>query len=188
MSDSLLIKDFRDSDVQRMRNLITGKHNNKTKYQVGYQKSVVDRKENDIWEEDDKIWTVKDGIIRRVTLLEDVKKKLRIPFSCPNCQGSIKTNLDRKMYVFHRTCFDCVVKMETKLKMEGKYDEYVKNRRNNNLLSFIEEAEEFIKEMKGKNHEKFITEEGDVENWEGSHNVKTDIWLKELEELKNQIK
>ena len=53
-------KGISESKVQRMRNLLTKKHNAKTKIQTGYNKKNVIRKEGDIWEEGGKTWTIKD--------------------------------------------------------------------------------------------------------------------------------
>ena len=49
--ESRLQKDFKSRDVQRMRNLITKKFDDKTVTQAGYTKQSVEHKEGDIWEE-----------------------------------------------------------------------------------------------------------------------------------------
>ena len=41
MNESLLKKDFKESDVQRVRNLVNKDFTSKTKQQVGYQKKYV---------------------------------------------------------------------------------------------------------------------------------------------------
>ena len=51
MSDSLLKKEFKQSDVQRARNLINKKFTDKTKIQSGYQKAFTKHSEGDIWED-----------------------------------------------------------------------------------------------------------------------------------------
>mgnify|MGYP007090478949 FL=1 len=38
-----------------------------------------------------------------------------------------KGRLDKLMYSIHKQCSDCVIKYETKLKIEGKFEEYTKN-------------------------------------------------------------
>jgi len=73
MKESMLQKEFKDRDVQRMRNLITKDYTAKTTTQVGYTKTQIDHKEGDIWEEKGKTWTIRDGIKENVTKLD--KKK-----------------------------------------------------------------------------------------------------------------
>ncbi len=52
MSESgQLKKEFGQRDVQRMRNIITGKTGDRTAIQSGYEKSKQEYKEGDIWEE-----------------------------------------------------------------------------------------------------------------------------------------
>ena len=70
MEDNILKKEFKKNDVERIRNLVQGKYGEKTGQSVGYQKKIIDRKEGDIWEEDGRKWTIKDGIKQNVTKLE----------------------------------------------------------------------------------------------------------------------
>ena len=123
----MLKKEFKRKDVERMRNLIKGNTGESAELQVGYTAKKEDRKEGDVWEEGGKQWTIKDGIKQTATKLDRVKKEAIMPLFCPNCGSLMKKRLDAKMYKVHKTCFDCVVEMEAKLKYEGKYDEYAKN-------------------------------------------------------------
>ena len=47
----MLKKEFKRKDVQRARNLITGKTGASTGTQIGYNKKIKDYKEGDIWTE-----------------------------------------------------------------------------------------------------------------------------------------
>ena len=58
----MLNKEFKRKDVERMRNLIKGKSGESSELQVGYTTKKEDYKEGDIWEENGKQWTIKDGI------------------------------------------------------------------------------------------------------------------------------
>ena len=51
MNESVLKKEFRERDVQRLRNIITKKYGDATGVQVGYEKQTEDRLEGDVWEE-----------------------------------------------------------------------------------------------------------------------------------------
>ena len=48
------------------------------------------------------------------------------------------------MYKIHKKCIDCVVEMEHKLKLEGKYDEYEKNLVTQNALSYANDLEQYL--------------------------------------------
>jgi hypothetical protein len=51
----------------------------------------------------------------------------------------MKSHLDDKMYRLHDHCFDCQVKFENKLRIEGKYDEWEEEKVLNNQLSDIKD-------------------------------------------------
>lgn len=62
MSESLLKKEFKQSDVQRVRNLVNKDYTSTTKQQSGYKKAIEHHKEGDVWEENGKNWTIKNGL------------------------------------------------------------------------------------------------------------------------------
>ena len=190
MSDTKLKKEFRERDVQRLRNIITKKYGNATGVQVGYEKQTEDRLEGDVWEENGKTWTIKEGLKQTVTKLDEIKKATRMPLLCPNCSQPMKTTLDKRMYPIHKTCFSCVVSMETRLKMEGKYEQYARNMVTKNIVTHIEEAEQFIEEYaRNTVKESYVTEQGDVEEWEGGVDKEklVDKWKEGLKEMKERL-
>jgi len=73
MSESVLKKDFKEKDVQRLRNLVQGKYGEKTSTSIGYTKQQEFHDEGDIWEEDGRKWTIKNGIKQNVTKLDKAK-------------------------------------------------------------------------------------------------------------------
>ena len=74
--ESLLKKEFKQSDVARARNLVNKKFTDKTKIQSGYQKVYSKHTEGDVWEESGKTWTIKNGIRQNITKLEVHYKRL----------------------------------------------------------------------------------------------------------------
>ena len=74
MSESLLKKEFKERDVQRVRNLVSKDYTAKTRSGIGYEKEVKRHKEGDIWEEVGKQWTIVNGIKQNVTKLDAAKK------------------------------------------------------------------------------------------------------------------
>jgi hypothetical protein len=122
--------------------------------------------EGDVWEEFGKKWTIKNGIKMSVTKLDRAKTHSYTPLLCPSCSKPIKTEHDKKMFKLHETCLDCVVKMETQLKLEGKYKEYedkiIKGNLNAVLNEFENGLEDFINSFDSSD---FVTEQGDIEEW-----------------------
>lgn len=169
MSDNMLKREFRERDVQRMRNIITKDYGAKTGVQIGYTKDYVEHKEGDVWEENSKTWTIKNGIKMTVTKLDLVKKSLQMPLTCPNCnQPMNKGRLDKTMYSIHKQCSDCVIKYETELKRQGKFEEYQQNINKQSIVYHIKEMENVLLELAlNQSEESFVTEAGDIESWKG---------------------
>ena len=170
--ESLLKKEFKERDIQRVRNIVNKDFTAKTKSQTGYQKTFTKRVEGDIWEESGKTWTIKNGIKQNITKLDNVKKIARVPLTCPNCGGPMKHHLAKKMYKIHGFCFDpCTVKMETDLIKAGLYEQYEKQMIQGNMKEFTKMLEGWVEaEVNAKNT--FVTEQGDVEDWNQSNKVK----------------
>jgi hypothetical protein len=162
-----LKKEFNPRDVQRMRNIITGNTGDRTQIQTGYEKNNQVHKEGDVWEEDGKKWTIKNGIKQSVTKLDHIKSLVLMPLTCPNCGTVMKINdYNKKMWGLHGKCFDCVIKHESELKRLGKYDEYVSNIMNKNKNSELDDIETFLEEWVDQG-DTFVSETGEVEKWGG---------------------
>ena len=93
MSDSILKKQFSEKDIQRVRNLVKGKNNERITHGIGYSKDVEDHVEGDIWEENNRKWTIKDGIKQNITKM-DKFKKTSVPLFCPSCKHIMDNQLD----------------------------------------------------------------------------------------------
>ena len=186
MSESKLQREFRERDVQRMRNLITKDYSAKTGVQIGYTKENIERKEGDIWEENQKTWTIKNGIKMTVSKLDSVKKILQLPLTCPKCSRAMKDfEANRKMYSVHKMCLDCVVEFESELKRLGKYEEYERNIIKKGIAVYIKELEDVMLEIAmTDNDESFVTEAGDIEKWSGGNFDKQSL----IEEIAEYIK
>jgi len=170
MEDNVLKKEFSSRDVNRARNLITKKFAAKTVVGTGYQKAQIVRKEGDIWEENGKSWTIKNGIKQNVTKLDAAKKAIRIPLTCPKCSGSMRYYLSQKMYKIHGMCFDCVITYEADLRKAGLYDQYEKAMMQGSMRAFAKDLEQWVFERINTVNS-FITEQGDVEDWNSNANI-----------------
>lgn len=188
-NESRLQKDFKSRDVQRMRNLITKKFDDKTVTQAGYTKQSVEHKEGDIWEENGKTWTIKNGLKQTMTRLDSIKKSILLPIVCPNCSKAMKNDtLNKKMWPIHKMCFDCVVGIESELKRTGKFEEYQHNMVMKGVKTYIKEMEGLLLDiMLESSKETFVTEAGDIEEWRGGVTDKTQI-IKDLQEYIVKLK
>jgi hypothetical protein len=165
--ESTLKKEFKKSEVQRMRNIITGNTGDRTQVLGGWEATVEEHKEGDTWEEDGKKWTIKNGIKQSITKLDKFKHLISLPLTCPSCKKPMKANeLNKKMYSVHKVCLNCVVDMESKLKLEGKYEQYEKNILNMNKNASLEEFEQALDSWL-EEKDTFVTEQGDIESWQG---------------------
>lgn len=164
MSESALKKEFKRSDVERIRNLVKKDFTSTTKQQSGYKKSTKRHKEGEIWEESGKTWTIKNGIKQNVTKLDAAKKAVQIPLTCPKCGGSMSYHLSKKIYKINKMCFDCFIDYEAELRKNGLYEDYLMHARKGNLKYFIKELEDKFKEALEAD-DTFVTEQGDIEDW-----------------------
>ena len=174
-NESLLKKEFKQSDVQRVRNLVNKDYTSKTKSQTGYQKASKRYKEGDIWEENGKQWTIKNGIKQNITKLDSAKKAIRRPLRCPKCGGSMKHHLAKKMYKIHGFCFDpCTVEMDADLRKAGLYKQYEQRMMQGNMKAFAKDVEEWVIDLVNTN-DTFVTEAGDIEDWKSNSNKNKEI-------------
>ena len=167
---SNLKKEFKKRDVERMRNLITGKQGKKTTLGIGYKKKKAHHEEGDVWEEDNRTWTIKDGIKQNITKLDKAKKAHLMPIFCPDCSKPMTYWQDKNFYTLYKRCFNCQVDFEGKLRVEGLFEEYKKNIVNDDIDHFITDYSQFIEDCLNNNTESFISEAGDIEKWKGKIN------------------
>jgi len=162
-----LNKQFTEKDVNRMRNLIQGKHGEKVGHSVGYSKNDQNYKEGDIWEADGRKWTIKDGIKQNITKLDKAKKAHMMPIFCPCCGSKMHTDIDKPYYNIHKKCLNCVVEFEHELRVAGLYDAYEARIINSDIDGFIDDFTKFIASELSLTNNSFISEQGYLEKWAG---------------------
>ena len=163
----MLKKEFRKSDVNRARNLIMGKTGASTGTQIGYNKKTEDYKEGDVWTENKKTWTIKNGIKQTVSKLDAIKKEIFMPLCCPKCSKVMKKRLDKPHYRIHKKCYDCVIDFEGKLRVRGEYDNYIKKLKGKNSIEILNELESTLLDTINISNDNFVSEDGVVERWVG---------------------
>ena len=73
-NQNVLKKEFSKKDVQRARNIITGNTSARTTEGIGYTKKYDYYKEGDIWEENGRTWTIKNGLKQIITKMDKFNK------------------------------------------------------------------------------------------------------------------
>ena len=168
MSENVLKKDFKQKDIQRIRNLVQNKHGERTTTGVGYEKQKDFHEEGDVWEVDGRQWTIKNGIKQNITKLDKAKKEVTLPLFCPCCSNLMKNKYDKLFYIQYKRCFNCQIDFETELRVLGLWGEYEKNIINSDIEHVITDYSVWMDEVINGSNESFITEAGDVEKWVGS--------------------
>ena len=157
-------------NVKAVREMIAGTHKTQTKTNVsfGEKKTFVKRKVGEQWTDDDgTLWEQKKGYKVKLGKLSELRQNLN---KFPNCKKEICTctnpkRNDIKMKTIHGMCFDCVIEMEHKLKIEGKYEEYEREKILANMKSWLKGAEVEKEALKTALKAKFVNEDGSIEEW-----------------------
>lgn len=187
MSETLLKKDFQNKDINRVRNLITKNFTGKTSTSVGYDKIHTQHLEGDVWEEDGRMWTIKDGIKQNITKLDQFKELVKIPLTCPRCGGPMSHWLAKKMYRIHGFCFDpCTVEYEAQLRKVGLFEEYEKKMITGNIKTFAKDVEQWILDNVDSK-ETYVTEQGDIEEWSSNSSLQKEKIISNLKDFLEHI-
>ena len=164
MSESQLQREFRERDVQRMRNIIKKDYTAKTVTQVGYTKAQVEHKEGDVWEEKGKTWTIRDGIKENITKLDKIKKAA-VPLFCPKCKQVMDKQLDSFYFKAYNECLDCRTKTETQMKIAGTWEDYTNQTFNAEIDLQIQEYKNWFSNVLSDTANGFVSENGEVQKW-----------------------
>tara|TARA_R100001463_G_scaffold71623_1_gene125430 strand:- start:20 stop:583 length:564 start_codon:yes stop_codon:yes gene_type:complete len=167
-------KGISTSKVKRMRNLVSGNFSSKTKIRSGYLKKEDSREEGDVWEERGKTWTIKNGIKRTINKMDNARKLINIPLSCPKCINSLSHPAHKKMFRRWGMCLTCVTIWEQEMISNGTYEEWSKQFDSKNFNAFINDIKaEYDEWLESRNSKQFITEAGDIEDWSGGKDSET---------------
>ena len=183
----MLKKEFKHKEVNRARNLIMGKTGESSGTQIGYEKKTKNYKEGDIWVENKKKWTIKNGIKQTISKLDPIKKEVHIPLCCPKCNKVMKHRLDKPNYRIHKRCYSCVIKFEGELRWKYKtYDKYIKQLEIKNNLTSLDEIESYLIEAANLSNEGYVSENGVVERWVGG--IDKDTFTKDIKKYSKKIR
>lgn len=172
------LEKFDRMNMSDIRQMLAGEHKSQNKVRVGYNPfdsgSLVKREIGDRWmDEDGREWEQCDGYKIKHGKFDSAVEETR---KFPNCRKEVckctqwaqLSRLDEKMRSLNGMCFDCVVEMEHELRLEGKYEQYAKDKMRANAESWLRDAEmekdTIIAEL---SKVEFATEHGGVEGWQG---------------------
>ena len=111
----------------------------------------------------------------------EVTKEARMPWFCPSCDKVMKATMDEKMWYLYQHCFDCQIKVENKMRINGTYDEWATKKVIANKLAWVKDQKQSIEEFK---------KQDSVEFWQqvrpDGYSVDKEKWQMDIEEIKKQ--
>ena len=169
-------------NIKAVKEMIAGTHKFQTKKTHGFsdakQKAEKNKKREigDVWEEKigNTLYRIEQQNGFRIkkpanSVAAEIREHLN---SYPNCRKDCSTtthnHLDKKMQIIHGMCYDCVIEMEHKLRVTGKYEEYEQKKILENKKAWLKRAEEDVKALKQAYTEsqQYVTNaDGLLETW-----------------------
>ena len=159
-------------NIKAVQEMIAGNHRTQTKNTVGFgeEKEFIKREVGDQWTDGEgNIWEQKKGYKVKLGKLSELRSEIN---TFPKCRNEVCTCMnpnrnDLKMKAIHGMCFDCVIDMEHQLKIEGKYEEYERQKMLENGKAWLKQAELEKEALKVAIKARYVNEDGSVEEWEG---------------------
>ena len=135
----------------------------------------------------------------KISRLSDVMREARMPMFCPKCDVIMKKRLDNKFWSMYGHCFNCQVKIENKMRIDGTYKDWEKNKIKQNKISYLKEQIQAIEEWRDTkaptwyNNVGVNTPELEEEKWSGDFEKiqketqeALDAYQKPLDEMENE--
>jgi len=160
------------NNIKAVKEMIAGTHKTQTKTVVGFNEgqTFVKREVGDRWTDDEgNTWEQKKGYKVKLGKLSELRNDLNTFSKCPKevCTCTNPKRNDHKMKAIHGMCFDCVISMEHQLKIEGKYEEYERQKILENAKAWLKQAEFEKEALKVAIKARYINEDGSFEEWDG---------------------
>ena len=92
----------------------------------------------------------------QISPLSDIMKEARMPWFCPSCDKVMKKRLDNKTWILYNHCFDCQIDFENKLRIEGKYNEWIDKKIIKSKLDWIKDQKQEIRELRDQKAPEFL--------------------------------
>ena len=118
---------------------------------------------------------------KRIDEKFEATKEARMPWFCPECDKIMKKRLDDRMWYLYGHCFNCQIKVENKMRIEGTFDEWATKKVIANKLSWIKEQKQAIEEFKNQKSPEFLQQVRP-----DGYSVDKEKWQMDIEEIKKQ--
>ena len=153
----------------------THKTQSSTKVSMANNEKAIEEKRQigDIWkDEKGEEWEQRAGFKIKKGKLDEIRHIInanKMPADCPKCSQPMTKRLDATFWKLEKHCFDCHIDFEHQLRIEGKYEQYEKDRILKNAESWLADAEQEAKEIieAFRNPLSFANSDGTMEQWEG---------------------
>ncbi len=198
-------------NVKAVKELLSGTHKTQTRKSISLAKTKQEVPEEDIIEKFEngspKIWIETDPISKtrtRVTqhegfksrqpensILQQIQETLAVPEKCPSCGKKMRDhekNLNFKFYFKRGKCFECVLKEETKIKMQGSeaWKAYEHKIMLENAEGWFKDADKEVEVLKNQIVKTWQNADGKYEEADMSSFLEK--MEKDYSELKNNIR
>jgi ribosomal protein L37AE/L43A len=164
-------------NIRAVRQMLDGTHKTQSSTKVGFnstEKAIEEKRQiGDIWkDEKGEEWEQRAGFKIKKGKLDEIRQMInanKMPAECPKCNQPMSKKLDATFWKLEKHCFDCQVDFEHQLRIEGKYEQYEKDRILKNAESWLADAEQEAKEIieAFRNPLAFANSDGTLEQWEG---------------------
>ncbi len=134
---------------------------------------------------------------KRIDEKFEATKEARVPWFCPECDKVMKKRLDDRMWYLYGHCFECQIKVENKMRIDGTYNKWEEQKVIANKLAWITEQKQSIEEFKTQKAPEFMEQfrpDGysvDRESWKmNSEGIakQADEALEHLQKLEDSLK
>ena len=118
---------------------------------------------------------------KRIDEKFEATKEARVPWFCPECTRVMKKRLDDRMWYLYGHCFECQVRVENKMRIEGTYDEWAEKKIIANKLAWLKDQKQSIEEFKKQDK---------VEFWQqvrpDGYSVDKEKWQLDVKQIEEQ--
>jgi hypothetical protein len=164
-------------NIDAIKKMLDGTHRMQTKQTVrfaGTKNTQEIHAVGEVWTDADGIeWEQREGFKIKKGKMDEIRSLIaasRMPSHCPKCKEPMDNlRLDEKFWKLEGHCFDCQVAFEHDLRIEGKFEEYEKEKMLKNAEAWLKEAEQEAIELAAafRNPLAYINVDGTSEKWNG---------------------
>lgn len=161
-------------NIDAIKKMLDGTHRMQTRNTVAFsdvKKELQKREVGETWIDDKGVeWEQRAGFKIQKGKLDEIRSLInanKMPSQCPKCNQPMTKTLDQKFWKLEKHCFDCQVDMEHNLRIEGKFEEYERNRILRNAEDWLKDAEQEAIELAEafRNPLTFANADGTTEEW-----------------------